>query len=374
MKVAIIGGGIGGLTTALALKRANIPFKVYESAQELKPVGAGIIIANNAMQVFRYFGIEGEITAQGNRISIMNITKPGLEIISSGNLQHFEKKYGLSNIAIHRASLHHILVDNLGKEHIYLNKKLRSISREKDCFALTFEDGTTAKHEYLIGADGIHSTVRRELFPENGLRDAGQLCWRGVTRFDLQEAYHHTVNEAWGNGKRFGFLRINAQMVYWYFLIKDKYANKTTDILPLLQDFHPVVAQIVKATPRESWFISPIADLKPISKWSIQKACLVGDAAHATTPNLGQGACQAIEDAYVIARLLQQQSIDEAFANYPVLRMKKARYIVNASWQIGNLAHVENKLSRWIRDGILKAMPASINNKQLEKIFALATI
>ncbi|WP_350340057.1 FAD-dependent monooxygenase [Paraflavitalea speifideaquila] len=91
MKVAIIGGGIGGLTTALAFKQANIPFKVYESAPELKPVGAGIIIANNAMQVFRYFGIAEAIAANGNRISTMNITKPGLEILSSGNLGHFEK-------------------------------------------------------------------------------------------------------------------------------------------------------------------------------------------------------------------------------------------------------------------------------------------
>ncbi len=239
---------------------------------------------------------------------------------------------------------------------------------------MTFEDGTIEKHEYLVGADGIHSIVRRELFHENELREAGQLCWRGVTRFDLQTAYHHAVNEAWGKGKRFGFVRLNDQMVYWYFLIKDKYANKNTDILPLLQDFNPVIPQIVQATPRESWFISPIVDLKPIRKWNIPQACLVGDAAHATTPNLGQGACQAIEDAYVIGKLLQQHTIEKALNSYPGLRMEKANYIVKASWQIGNLAHLENNFSIWIRNGILKAMPASINNKQLEKIFALTAV
>jgi 2-polyprenyl-6-methoxyphenol hydroxylase-like FAD-dependent oxidoreductase len=374
MKIAIIGGGIGGLTTALALRQANIPFVVYESAPELKPVGAGIIIANNAMQVFRYLGIAGEVASSGHRISIMNVTKPGLEILSSGDLGYFEKKYGVSNVAIHRATLHDILVKAIGQEHVHLNKRLKNISRVEGGFILAFEDGTMEQHEYIIGADGIHSKVRSELFGESELRDAGQRCWRGVTAFDLPESYDHAVNEAWGKGKRFGFLRINANMVYWYFLIKDKYANRDADILPFLHDFHPVISQIVSATPKENLFISPIADLKPINKWSMQNACLIGDAAHATTPNLGQGACQAIEDAYVIARLLKQHTVAAAFNIYPTLRMKKARFIVDTSWKIGHLGHLDNNLSIWIRNSLMKVMPDSINKQQLEKIFTLNAV
>ncbi|NML20700.1 hypothetical protein HHL16_07435 [Pseudoflavitalea sp. G-6-1-2] len=374
MEVAIIGAGIGGLTTALAFKQAGIPFKIYESAPELKPVGAGIIIANNAMQVFRYFGLAEKIAAGGNRISVMNITKPGLQPLSSGSLEYFEKKYHLSNVAIHRARLHHILTEAVGEEHIVLNKRLKQITRDNKNFQLTFIDGSTHVHEYIVGADGINSKVRKELFKEDELRNAGQLCWRGVTQFQLPQEHHHAVNEAWGKGKRFGFLRIDERTVYWYFLINNKYAESDTDILPLLHDFHPLASQIVRSTSKENLIVNTISDLKPISRWSMQNACLIGDAAHATTPNLGQGACQAIEDAYVIAQLLQKHSIGDTFNRYPELRMEKARYIVNASWKIGNLAHLESGIGISLRNLLLKAVPDRVNKKQLEKIFALSAV
>ena len=373
MEVAIIGGGIGGLTTALAFKQAGIPFKVFESAPEVRPVGAGIIIANNAMQVFRYFGLHEKIVAGGNRISAMNITRPGLEPLSSGRLEYFEKKYNLFNVAIHRASLHTILADAVGRENIILNKRLKLVTRSNENYLLTFIDGSTHVAEYIVGADGIHSKVRKELFQEDELRDAGQLCWRGVTQFELPKEYHHAVSEAWGKGRRFGFLRIDHQTVYWYFLINNKYADRDDDIFPLLQQFHPLAGQLVKSTPKENLIINTIADLKPVNRWSTQSACLVGDAAHATTPNLGQGACQAIEDAYVIAKLLQQHSIEDTFCKYPELRREKAHYIVNASWKIGSLAHLDSTFSVAIRNMLVRAIPDSINKKQLEKIFALNT-
>ena len=198
MEVAIIGAGIGGLATALALKSAQIPFRIYEGAPALEPVGAGIMIANNAMQAFRNWGIAEAAVALGNRISVMNLTRPDLKPISSNDLGWFEERSGLHNIAIHRADLHRILVNAVGADHIVLNKRLKTISQTESAWELSFEDGTVAAADYLLGADGLRSRLRSALFGNGELRDAGQNCWRGVTDFELPERYHYQLNEAWG--------------------------------------------------------------------------------------------------------------------------------------------------------------------------------
>lgn len=374
MEVAIIGAGIGGLSTALALKSAQIPFRIYEGAPALEPVGAGIMIANNAMQAFHAWGIADEAIALGNRISVMNLTRPDLSPLSSNDLRWFEERSGLHNIAIHRADLHRILVNAVGADHIVLNKRLKGVSQTGTAYELSFEDGTTAATAYLMGADGLRSRLRTTLFGNGELRDAGQNCWRGVTDYELPERYHHELNEAWGKGKRFGFVRLNERQVYWYLLIDQDLAGITSDVSPFLSDFHPLVGKIIEATPSSGRIVAPIFDLKPMSRWSDRRACLIGDAAHATTPNLGQGACQAIEDAYAMGELLKTCSLDEAIRRYPAVRMPKAHYIVNTSWRIGKVAHARNPLMVGLRNLIMQATPARVNQRQLEKIFSLNAV
>ncbi|MBO9732998.1 MAG: FAD-dependent monooxygenase [Chitinophaga sp.] len=375
MEIAIIGAGIGGLTTALALKAVNIPFKVYEAAPELKAVGAGIILANNAMQVYRHLGVHEGIARLGNRISVLNITQPNLRMLSSSSLQPFEDKFHLHNIAVHRADLHHFLSEAIGMGNIALGKKLKKISRHQGRFTLEFEDGNVIDTENIIGADGIRSVVRQQLFGESEMRDSKQFCWRGVVDADLPQQYHHELNELWGKGKRFGFVKLNGKQVYWYLLADTALMTPGVDPLVFLNDFHPLAKQLVQATPKDKWIAAGLFDLAPIPKWYMEGVCLLGDAAHATTPNLGQGACQAIEDAYVIGALLKKNySIREAFRRYPAIRMKKARHIVNTSWKIGKMAHWQNPFAIALRNALMKSTPASTNNKQLGRIFELDSI
>lgn len=372
MKIAIIGAGIGGLTTALALKKAGISFKVYESADELKPVGAGIILAMNAMQVYSHLGLADKIAENGNRISAINLTKPNFDKLSSNDLNFFEKQFNVSTIAIHRADLHKILVEEVGQEHIVLGKRLLNIIPTENNHCLEFEDGSSIEAECLIGADGIRSIVRSQLFPKSEYRDAGQWCWRGVVdNIEMHGTYRNEANEAWGKGTRFGFVRLNDRQLYWYFLADTDLAEADSEIIPFLKDYHPSVLQIVKATPKQNWFASPIMDLKPIQQWSLDKVCLIGDAAHATTPNLGQGACQAIEDAYVLGELLQKHSVNEAFRLYPTLRKEKAHRVVTMSWKIGKLSHLRNPLAIVFRDFVMKVTPHYFNRKQLERLLVL---
>lgn len=355
---------------ALTLKQKGYAVTVYESAPEIKPVGAGILMANNAMQVFKKLGIHHSIEAAGNRISALDITNEKLRSLSSINLQKFESRYGVYNVAIHRASLQRILAEAIGFENIQLSKRLSSIEQEDVC-RLAFEDGSTATSPVVIAADGIKSVVRHQLFGKSEIRDTQQVCWRGVCEMELPEKYLHEGIEAWGKGIRFGFVKINSQQVYWFAVANERSVNsEQADLFVMFKNFHPLVLDMIAATAQDNIFFSSIIDLKPFNQWHDKKLCLIGDAAHATTPNLGQGACQAVEDAYVIGELIDRnENITGAFAEYEKLRIKKAHAIVNTSWRIGKMAHVKNSTGIWLRNTLLKAVPDSFNDKQLEKIF-----
>jgi 2-polyprenyl-6-methoxyphenol hydroxylase-like FAD-dependent oxidoreductase len=372
--ISIIGAGIGGLTTALTLKQKGFPVTLYEGASEIKPVGAGIIIANNAMQVFQKLGLQDKIQKAGNRISSMKITDENLKPLSVVDLSFFEQKYGVHNVAIHRGVLQKILAEAIGNESINLSKRLIDIQKNDD-FNLKFDDNTSVHSDILIGADGIKSIIRNKLFQENTIRNAQQICWRGVCDYSLPEQYSHELNEAWGKGKRVGFMNISPQKVYWFALANQRDVQNIDEVNlgDFFKEFHPDIVQMLNATPKEKIIVAEITDLKPIQHWHEENVCLIGDAAHATTPNLGQGACQAIEDAYVLGKCISEEmDINKSFAQYEKIRKKKAHEIVNVSWQLGKVAHITNGLGVWLRNKIMSNIPSSINKKQTEKIFLLS--
>ncbi|MCL1654563.1 FAD-dependent monooxygenase [Elizabethkingia miricola] len=124
-------------------------------------------------------------------------------------------------------------------------------------------------------------------------------------------------------------------------------------------------------TPKDNWFTANLQDLKPITQWQKDQVILLGDAAHATTPNMGQGACQAIEDAYVLFRLLERYNPEQAFENYPSIRREKAHHVVNTSWKIGKISQLENKVLVRIRNLMLRKTPKSTQAKNFERLFTL---
>jgi 2-polyprenyl-6-methoxyphenol hydroxylase-like FAD-dependent oxidoreductase len=370
--VNIIGAGIGGLTTALTLKQKGLNVNIFESSAEIKSVGAGIILANNAMQVFQKLGIQDKIEQLGNKISFMKITDTQLNKISVVDLTEYEKKYGVHNIAIHRGELQKILANEIGYDNIKLSKRLSKIEKA-ELFKLTFEDNSSIETKFVIGADGLKSVVRNQLFEKSTLRNANQICWRGICEVDLPQKYHNELNEAWGKGKRFGFVKISDKKVYWYALVNSKNVKANeVNLIDFFSEFHIDILNIISATTKEQIIVSDIIDLKPIDKWQSENVCLIGDAAHATTPNLGQGACQAIEDAYVLGKLLDSGlAIENTFKEYENLRRKKAHTIVNTSWTVGKMAHLESSFGVWLRNLVMKNLPKSANKKQMDMIFNL---
>lgn len=378
MTIDIIGAGIGGLTTAIALEQKGFNVRIFEQAKIMKPVGAGIIIANNAMQVFKKLGLNEIIEKQGNPISSMNVVDKSLEPISKINLKYFENKYQLQNIAIHRAKLQDILLNHLKNTQVYLEHELTNIKRtQDDGFYLGFNNGALLKSEALIGADGINSKTRKLLFKEDEFRSTNQVCWRGIANCQLPNKLKNELNEAWGYGDRLGFVQIEESKVYW-FAVKSFKNNESElndkALNSYFSKYHDLIKKILLNTPSQSIHKTVIKDLKPLNTWVNKNVCLLGDAAHATTPNLGQGACQAIEDAYVLSQCLSKYELNVAFREYQKLRFSKANLVVKRSWSIGKIAHWKQPVLSKIRNSLMKLTPESINQKLTAKIFELQNI
>jgi len=381
MKAAIIGAGIGGLTAAIALRQAGIDFEIFEAAPVLKPVGAGIVMASNAMQVFQRLGIEQRIIKAGLEIANAYGVDQNFKLISALRVREkVTSQYGIGSYAFHRGRLQQVLLDQLDTNKIHLNKKLTALNQTKQRVSFSFEDGASAEADLAIGADGIKSKVRKNTFGEIPLRYSGQTCWRGMTAFTLPADKQGNSYEMWGNqkGLRFGFVPTATDEVY-YFTTVHTAANGIDDpdqvkeiLLNTYSCFGTLATQIIEATPKENIIRSDIFDLKPIPRWWNGRVALLGDAAHATTPNLGQGGCQAVEDAYVIAKCLKEaSSIEKSFEQYQNLRFKKAVHVVNLSWRFGELTNIGNPIFRSLRNGLMRLMPESIAVKQLDKILKL---
>jgi len=368
-QISIIGAGIGGLTLGNILKQQNLDFTIYESAPEIKSVGAGIMMAVNAMQIFDKLDLKDKIENRGNKIHGIFITDEKLKTISTTNVLAIEKKFNSCNVAIHRAELQNILAENLGFENIKLNHSLKK-TQKKENYHLNFENGNEIESKIVFGADGIHSKVRNQILGSGIIRNSKQKCWRGLTNFHLPEKYNHQALEIWGKGKRFGFVKLYENQVYWYALINENNFTENIDLAETFRDFDPLILQILEATKSENIILNDIIDLAPIPKWHAQNLCLIGDAAHATTPNMGQGACQSIEDAYVIGKLLEKsQNFNSVFEEFQKIRRKKIDYIVKNSWTIGKISQWEK--GNQIRNFLMRSIPESLNQKIVEKILKL---
>ncbi|TDX86797.1 FAD-dependent monooxygenase [Epilithonimonas xixisoli] len=368
MSISIIGGGIGGLTLGNVLKQHHIDFKIYESAPEIKPVGAGIAMAGNAMQIFDKLGLKEKIENAGTKMQALIITDENLKTISKTDVLKLESKYNVCNIAIHRAELQKVLSENIS-ENIILNKRLSTIEK-KENYHLTFEDKTEIESEIIFGADGVKSLIRNQILKSGEIREAKQKCWRGILTKEIPEKYSHNAYEMWGKGKRFGFVKIKENTLYWYALVNEKFYSKDIDLLETFKEFHPDILEMIGKTSKENIILNDIIDLKPIENWTAENLCLIGDSAHATTPNMGQGGCQAVEDAYIIGKLLEtEKDWNKVFYQFEKIRKSKVNHIVKMSWTLGKVAQWENLTG--LRNFVFRNIPESVNQKQMEKILKL---
>jgi 2-polyprenyl-6-methoxyphenol hydroxylase-like FAD-dependent oxidoreductase len=381
MKGIIIGAGIGGLTTAIAFKKAGIDYHIMEAAPELKPVGAGIVMASNAMQVFQRLGIAEKIKSVGLEIEKADVVDQSFKLISALDVKNrITPRYGIGSFAFHRGRLQQALLSEIDEQKLMLNKRLVSLEQKSDSVLLHFEDESSVEADFVIGADGIKSAVRKSILGDVSYRYTHQTCWRGMSTYALTDNLKSNSYEMWGKqkGLRFGFVPTGENEVYFFTTYytdangKDEPGKVKEKLLELYSVFGKIPTQLIQATPEERIIRSDISDFTPIAQWHKGKVALLGDAAHATTPNLGQGGCQAVEDAFVVAHCLKSEnSIQQAFAKYQSIRYQKAVHVVNMSWRLSEMTNIGNSFLQGLRNGAMRLMPESMTIRELDKILKL---
>jgi 2-polyprenyl-6-methoxyphenol hydroxylase-like FAD-dependent oxidoreductase len=375
MRILVCGGGVGGLTSAIALQMQGFEVQLYESASHFAPVGAGITLAYNAMQVMRRLGLEPALVGAGHPLRKAVICDRHLRTLSANGLEELEQEFGVPFIGIPRYALHDALLSVLPYDNLHLGKAVQRYSTTESGAMAHFSDGSTAEGDLLICADGLHSAGRKQMFPSIEPCYAGQTSWRGMLSADTVPFEPHQAVEAWGPGTRFGALQVSSDFLYWFAVEASKPGLKPShdpqhkdDVRRMMMPYHSTLRAIVDHTPPEQILRTDIWDLPALPVWHQGRIVLLGDAAHASTPNLGQGAAQAIEDAYCLALCLAKFTREEALSNYWQWRHQKAEWVVTASRRIGWVGGWRHPLAARTRDLLLRLTPASRTAETLRQI------
>ncbi len=373
-RFAIVGAGIGGLTLAIAMQRKGFKVNVFENAPLLKPLGAGLALGANAVKGFSEIRIDKEILTAGSVLKKVRIKDDTGKILAETDSQKLSEKYNtVNNFTIHRADLHEVLLRQLANDVVHLGKSCTDFIQTSEGVKLIFYDGSTYDADYVIACDGIHSVFRRKLIPESKLRYAGYTCWRAVIDDVPPSVNMEETSETWGYGSRFGIAPLIKDRVYWFACLnatEDDRAMrnyKVDDLLKHFGSFHTPIPEILKHTKDDRLIWGDIIDIKPVRKFAFGRIVLLGDAAHATTPNMGQGACLAIEDAVILANVIaDSDTVESAFVVFEKRRLKRTASIVNKSWQLGRIAQWENPVLARLRNTLLRLTPRSFAEKQIK--------
>ncbi len=366
-KVIIIGGGIGGVTAAIALKRAGMDVTVYERAEELREVGSGLPLWTNALRALHKLGLGDELGELGVQVTSVRVSTWRGDTLTDTSNDKYLKQLGTITIVVHRAELLALLLKTLGEDRVQLGMNCVGFTQDEIGVCARFEGGQEVRGDVLIGADGIHSIIRTQLFGLIKPGYVGYTCWRGlahISRTGLE-------TWAWGKGCQFGITPMSQERAYWFVQKyapegeKDKPCGKKSEVLEMFHDWHDPIPAVIEATAEKDILRNDIYELKHLHQWSQGRVTLLGDAAHAMTPNLGQGACQAIEDAVALGECLKNATdILAALKLYETQRVSRANNITRLAHLIGQSVQWGNPILAGARNTIIRNIPVSMAIKR----------
>jgi 2-polyprenyl-6-methoxyphenol hydroxylase-like FAD-dependent oxidoreductase len=345
---------------------------IYEQAPELREVGAGLSLWANAVRALERLGVVAAVRALQPPMPSGGIyTWRGTPLITDTSMA-LAQRVGEISMVVHRADLLAILRQNVPSDCVALGQRCVGITQDADGVTAHFADGSAARGDLLIGCDGIRSVVRAQLVGYSEPVYAGYVAYRAVTRFDSARV---TAGEYWGRGTRFGLAPLSGGRVYWFATrnapagTHDAPEAAHARLLQLFHDWRPPIPQIIAATDPAVILQNDIADRPPLAGWSAGRVTLLGDAAHPMTPNLGQGACQALEDAVVLASCLDGTTdLCAALRAYEHRRIPRTSQIVQQSRRIGQVGQWQHPLACTLRDILMRYVLARAHDRQLDNV------
>jgi len=371
-KLIISGGGIGGVATALALHRAGFETTVFERAPAFTETGAGMSLWPNATRVLRSLGVLEQILECGEPVTQFNLHRPNGKLISAIKMTGF----GTPALCIHREDLHRALRAQLPEGCLVLGQRIEAYSQDGNGVTARSAGGLEASADGLIAADGINSAIRSQIHGPGEPVYRGYCIWRGIAP-EIPGAVQGHISETWGSGRRFGIMPMGRGRVCWYATRNcaasqsDAPEGRKSEVLDMFRDWHGPIPALIGSTHPADIIKNDARDLKPLRKWGDGRVTLLGDAAHAITPNVGQGACMAIEDAACLAKcLLASADVASAFRSYEAKRGPRTAHIARQARRIGAIGQWENP---WVvrgRDLITRLVLSRSPDVQLKGMYA----
>ncbi len=335
LKAIIIGAGMAGLAAGIAMRQAGYEVEIYEKTSKLRPAGAGISLWSNGIKVLNKLGLGKEVAAIGGEMNRMEYLSHKGESLNNIDLLPFIDQVGQRPYPVSRTDLQQMMLDAFGEADVKMGMRCVEVKQDADSATAIFEDGTTATGDVVIGADGIHSVVRTYLNGEKiEPRYAGYVNWNGLVDASPDLA----PSDVWviyvGEGKRASMMPVGDNRFYYFMGCPKPQGTQTEDIRAELKEtfagwVQPVQNLIEKLDPEQTNRLE-ISDIDPLPQLVKGRIALVGDSAHATTPTLGQGGCQAMEDAEVLCRYLVTTniSVEDALKRYEAERKERVANLV----------------------------------------------
>jgi 2-polyprenyl-6-methoxyphenol hydroxylase-like FAD-dependent oxidoreductase len=369
--VLIVGGGIAGLALARGLEASGLPWTLVERAEAWAPVGAGIVLGVNAMQVMRRFGLAEEIERRGHVLAEMVITDAEDRVLGRTDLAELAPRFGPS-IAIHRATLHAVLAGACPRAGLRLGTTLEELDSLTG--RVRTSDGREARYDLMVGADGLRSRTRSQLFGDVPLAYAGYTCWRLVVE---RPVGLDRAQEMWGRGKRFGIVPIDDGSQVYCFAVANAAAatpdpedGRVERFRERFGEFGGPVPAILSQVTRPEQLIHNDLEEVVHRPWQRDRVVLVGDAAHGMTPNMGQGAAMALEDVAVLVELLAgaEAPLANVLAMWNERREPRVRWVQDQSRRLGRVAQWENALACSLRNVLARMLPDRASKRALVRM------
>ena len=374
----VVGGGIGGRAAAVGLTRNGWQVTVLERAPRFEAIGAGITIMTNALTGLAAFGLEEQVRAGSQADRGGGFRKPDGTWLTRTDTARM-RSLGIEIVALHRAELHRILLEAVPAECLVPGATVTRVDNRAGGATVEYTvdgAGHALDADLVVAADGIHSGIRARLWPAGSKSEySGTTAWRAVTKDPVPG--RPALSQTWGDGVELGIVPLTDGRVYWFVASAAPEGQRFPDELGVLRarygDWHPPIPQLFDATDPNTVMRHDLYHLSPpLRSYVDKRVVLLGDAAHAMMPNLGQGACQAIEDAVTLAVLSRGDDLDAALAEYDRLRVPRSQKVAATSLRLADLGmhRLRGKLLVGVRNLVLRLAPASSEVKMMRWLAA----
>lgn len=363
VQIAIIGGGIGGLTAALALRQFGFQAEVFEQAPVLLDVGAAIAMWPNAMRVLEHLRVGEKILEYGGVVEELCWMDQNGFLLNRVRISDGDTPA----VALHRSDLQRTLRSVLPPSSIHLGHSIVGYEQCGDKMIASFANGHSVEADFMIAADGVHSRVRSQLMNDGDPINRGYTIWRGTSPTTPAVIPPATGIEFYGRGKRFGVGPVGFGRTGWW---ASANADQTAQLTDLFAGWYRPVMELIETTPASSILKTVATDRDPNKRWGTGRMTLLGDAIHPTTPNLGQGGCLSIEDAFVLARYFEKYGASEdALRAYERLRYRRTAILTRISRYYGNVGQFESIWARALRRIPLSLAPEPLAQRLMQIVF-----